>query len=118
MTNHTGMVFQGLLILLLFSGCVAERQTVPERPPIIDMHLHAAKVADLGVGLGPVPSMCSSNEGVVWFGWDPRKPFTIEGASSCAGAKLAAATTDDDLLRQTVAILNRYNIRAVTNSNS
>jgi hypothetical protein len=31
-----------------------------EHAPIIDMHSHAYKVADFGVGLGPSPSSCST----------------------------------------------------------
>jgi len=62
--------------------------------------------------------MCSTNEGTVWFGWDPRKPFKVEDASSCAGTMIAGAKTDEDLMRQTFAALERYNIRAVTSSGS
>jgi hypothetical protein len=55
----------------------------------------------------------------VWYGWDPREAFTIEGSGlSCTGAKVAAPTTDEDLMRQTLAVLQRYNIRAVTSGES
>jgi len=107
------------LILLLLSGCLTWSQTEQQRRLIIDMHLHALRVAELGVGVGPTPTVCSSNENTVWYGWDPRKPFTIEGSGhSCAGAKLAAPTTDEDLMRQTLAALQHYNIRAVTSGES
>ncbi len=49
-------------ILLLLSGCLAWSQAAQEHPPIIDMHLHALRVAELGVGVGPTPTVCSSNE--------------------------------------------------------
>jgi uncharacterized protein len=79
------------------------------------MHLHALKVAEFGVGVGPTPTVCASNENTVWYGWDPTTPFRIEGSGlSCAGGKLSAPKTDEDLMRQTLAVLDRYNIRAVT----
>ena len=49
----------------------------------------------------------------------PRSLSRIEGSGlSCAGATLAAPRTDEDLMRQTLAALQRYNIRAVTSGES
>ena len=81
-----------------------------QRPPIIDMHLHALNVADFG----PTPTVCSDNRGIVWNGWDPRKPLVFAELSSCTGTQWRAPKTDVLLLQQTVAALRRYNIRAVT----
>ena len=119
MKKCIGLVFCSPLILLSLSGCLAWSQVEQKYQPIIDMHLHALKVAEFGVGLGPTPAVCSSNENIVWYGWDPRKPFTIGGSGlSCTGAKFASPTTDEDLMRKTLAILDRYNIRAVTSGDS
>ena len=104
------------LILLLLSEWLTWSQAKQEHPPIIDMHLHAYKVADFGAGLGPI--LCSNNENTVWFGWDPRQPFKIEDSASCAGTRLAGSKTDEDLMRQTLEALERYNIRAVTSGES
>src|SRR4029077_21101545 len=104
------------LILLLLSEWLTWSQAKQENPPIIDMHLHAYKVADFGVGLGPI--LCSNNENTIWFGWDPRQPFKIEDSASCAGTRLAGSKTDEDLMRQTLEALERYNIRAVTSGQS
>jgi uncharacterized protein len=93
-------------------------QSKQEHPPIIDMHLHAYKVADFGVGLGPTPSVCSSNQEKVWYGWDPLAPLELGAMESCAGSKLPAPNTDDELMRQTLATLERFNIRAVTSGDS
>jgi predicted TIM-barrel fold metal-dependent hydrolase len=107
------------LILLPLSACLAWSQAnQQEPPPIVDMHLHASDVTDFGASAGSTPRMCSTNEGNVWFGWDPRRPFKVDGASSCAGPMIAGAMTDEDLMRQTFATLKRYNIRAVTSSGS
>ena len=106
------------LILLLLSECLAWSQAERKRPPIIDMHLHALRVAEFGVGLGPTPAICSSNDDILWYGWDPRRPFKIEDSRSCAGTKFAGSKTDEDLMRQTLAALQRYNIHAVTSGES
>jgi uncharacterized protein len=82
------------------------------------MHLHAYKVADFGVGLGATPSSCSTNEDKVWNGWDTRTPLSLGKLGSCAGIKIPSPTTDDELMRQTLATLKRYNIRAVTSGDS
>lgn len=109
------LVLYGPLILLLLSEGLVRSQTKQEHPPIIDMHLHALKVPDLATGTAPAPGVCSSNENIVWNGWDTRKPFTIEGSGlTCAGTNFVASRTDEELMRQTLAALQRYNIRAVT----
>jgi predicted TIM-barrel fold metal-dependent hydrolase len=116
MKKCIGLVLSRPLILLFLSACLAWSQTRREHPLIIDMHLHAPKVAEFGGGSGPMPRMCSTNEGTVWFGWDARKPFRVEEASSCTGDMIAGAKTDEELMRQTFAALELYNIRAVTSS--
>lgn len=105
-----------LVLLLFISGCLAWSQAEQHRS-IIDMHLHAYKVADFGVGLGPTPSICSSNEEKVWYGWDPRKPLTGY-RGSCTGNRLPAPKTDEELMQQTLAALEHHNIRAVTSGDS
>ena len=82
------------------------------------MHLHAYKVADFGVGVGPTPAACSSNEGNVHYGWDPQKPFKIGDAGSCSGIRIPGPNSDEALMRDTLALLKRYNMRAVTSGDS
>ena len=81
------------------------------------MHLHAFKLADFGVGPGPAPSGCSTNEGKVWYGWDPREPLT-GSRGSCAGVRQAGPKTDEELMAQTLAALAGHNIRAVTSGDT
>jgi len=80
-------------------------QTVEQRTPLIDMHLHAYKVADFGVGLGVTPSICSTNVGKTFYDWDPSRPLNVGNQASCAGTSVAATRTDEDLMRQTLAML-------------
>jgi uncharacterized protein len=80
------------------------------RAPIIDMHLHAYRVADFG----PSPAVCSDNRRLEWTAWDPRKPFSIDEASRCGAPLWPAPGSDSALLAQTLRALERYDIRAVT----
>jgi predicted TIM-barrel fold metal-dependent hydrolase len=109
---------RGLMLLLLFRGCVGWCQAMPESAAIIDMHLHALKVVDFGVGLGASPSFCPSNEDKWYYGWDPQEPLPLGRLGYCSVARIAAPATDEQLMRQTIAILDRDNIRAVTSGDS
>ncbi len=106
-----------LIVLLFLSVNFTWAQAKEPHPPIIDMHLHAYKVADFGVGLGPTPSVCSSNQDKVWYGWDPQKPFAGYHGS-CTGTRMPAPGTDKDLMVQTLASLRSHNIRAVTSGDT
>jgi predicted TIM-barrel fold metal-dependent hydrolase len=106
------------LWIALLPGCPTWAQTEQQHLPIIDMHLHAYKVADFGVGLGATPSACLDNSDRVWNGWDPRTPLKIGELGSCAGTKSPSPSTDDALMRETLMRLKRYNMRAVTSGDS
>src|SRR4051794_29466142 len=113
MTKRIGAaLFCSWMILLLSEFAWA--QTKQPHLPIIDMHLHAYDLADFGVGLGATPATCSTNNDNVWNGWDTRTPLKIGTLGSCAGTKIHAPISNDELMRDTLAILKRYNIRAVT----
>jgi predicted TIM-barrel fold metal-dependent hydrolase len=115
MKKSIGLTFcRPLMILISLSGTLQWSQAEQRHQPVIDMHLHAFRVAEFGVGLGRTPAVCSTNEDTVWYGWDPRRPFKIGGAGSCAGTMLTGSKTDEDLMQQTLTALERYNIRAVT----
>ena len=101
----------GIVFFLLATICgraFAQKTTI--RPPIIDVHLHANRLAEFGQ---TPPKVCTGDQELVFLGWDQRKPFTIGEAQSCP-APLTAPGTDEELLRQTLALLEHYNIRAVT----
>lgn len=74
------------------------------------MHVHALHVADFGPG----PAVCSDNRGITWRGWDPRAPFDLANAGSCNGPLWPAPKTDSALMRETLRVFDRYDIRAVT----
>jgi len=108
--------FRVLLVIAGVTGLILTanaQNTKNQRPPIIDMHLHAHTLSMYGA---LPPSVCTNDQEIVFPGWDPRQPLRLEGnnqAMSCR-VRLKAPATDDELLRETLDLLRRYNIRAVT----
>jgi uncharacterized protein len=80
-----------------------------DRLPIIDMHLHAHTLADYGGG----GRVCTNDEPIEFPGVDPGKPITIDVVMRCAHPR-EAARSDDAVMRESLAALDRFNIYAVT----
>ncbi len=98
-----------VLASLLALQLVAAGQTSPvPKPPIIDVHLHALPANWLGK---PGFTFCAGEQ-ILFPGVDPRTQVTPEQLASCA-APLAAPLTDEEVMRQSLAALEQYNIRAV-----
>jgi predicted TIM-barrel fold metal-dependent hydrolase len=99
------------LILLLLSGCRTSAPSPQERQPIIDMHLHAHTLSMYGT---PPPTICTNDQDIFFPPVDPREPgpLVYERMKSCR-ARLSAPSTDEELLRTMLQMLERYNIRAV-----
>ena len=99
------MLALSLLLFVLPLETHAQRQPLP----IIDMHLHASSLDDFGGGM-PV---CTNDQKIVLRGWDPKEPIAREKLKHCP-SKMPAAATDEALMRETLALLERHNIFAVT----
>jgi hypothetical protein len=80
-----------------------------ERLPIIDMHLHAYPVD----WFPPGSTYCPGNADKQFPGVDPRKSLASQLTETCTDP-FVAPRTSDDVMRQSLAALERYNIRAVT----
>jgi hypothetical protein len=89
---------------------MAPPQTPRQRPPILDMHLHAHTLSMYGT---PPPAVCTNDQEIILPALDPREPLTDERLQVCR-SPLNPPKTDDELLRTTLQALERYNIRAVT----
>ena len=100
------------LIVLLLSGCRTSVPSPQERQRIIDVHLHAHTLSMYGT---PPPSICTNDQDIFYPPVDPREagPRVYERVKSCGGARLSAPSTDEQLRRTIVQMLQRYNIRAV-----
>jgi predicted TIM-barrel fold metal-dependent hydrolase len=79
------------------------------RAPIIDMHLHAHTLDDYGGGA----AVCTNDAPLEFPGVDPREPITIAAVMKCAHP-LTNAASDDAVMRESLALLERRNIYAVT----
>jgi len=104
------MLKPSVVVLMLLAVSL---QGPEQRPlPIIDMHLHAL-TAD---AQGPPPvAMCTPIP--AFSGWDPARPYGAEFMGMlkqppCPDPVWSPAT-DEDLMRQTLAVLERRNIYGV-----
>ncbi|MEM8817199.1 MAG: amidohydrolase family protein [Pseudomonadota bacterium] len=97
----------GLLLACLALSTSSHAET--ERLPIIDMHLHALSLEDMG---GPM-AVCTNEQAVEFPGLDPRQPMTVQAAAVCAEPTMSSSSTPK-LIEETVAMLERYNIYAIT----
>ena len=95
----------GFAVLLASTAALA----TPLPPPVIDMHLHAYKVGDTA----GAPS-CPGNRRPYYVPIDPRLPLDSSKLIACANP-IHASKTDEALMRDSIAMLRKYNIRhAVT----
>lgn len=101
--------------LSLLAGCADSAHTAQtpvrsgSRLPVIDMHLHAHSLADYGGG----GSVCTNDQPIEFPGLDPRQPITIEQAMRCP-SPIRSAASDEAVMTESLAALERHNIWAVT----
>ena len=83
----------GSSVVLLVSACQAQGPSPADRPPIIDMHLHAHSLTQYGGGM---PN-CANDQEILFPGIDPREPITLGHVKTCA-SPMAPAATDEVLM--------------------
>jgi predicted TIM-barrel fold metal-dependent hydrolase len=98
-----------VLVVVLAPGRQGRGPSLPDRPPIIDMHLHAHSLSQYGGGM---PN-CANDQEIVYPGADPREPMSLARLKTCA-SPMPAAATDELLMKNSLARLERHNIFAVT----
>jgi len=97
-----------LLISLLSVSFWTPFALAQDRQPIIDMHMHGTSVSDFG---GPF-TVCTNEQNVSFPGLDPRDAMTIDRAQKC-DEPLMSSLTDEALISETVAMMERFNIYGV-----
>lgn len=104
MKRNANLIF--FLAVLAFGATITPAQ---KRLPILDMHMHA-RLAD-HYGPPPLP-ICAPVDRMPF--WDQSKSFleTLEKFSGCKNP-IWSAKTDEEVLRQTVAVMEKYNIIGV-----
>ena len=95
------------LALLLIPLAAAPQHTARPRPPIIDMHLHALP-ADW---FGPPPQRICTGD-VTFLPRDTRDSADLARLHACL-VPLWSTTSDDDVMKQTLAMMERYNVVGV-----
>lgn len=112
MKTRIGVLISHSVVLLLSAVSSAWPQAAQVHPPIIDMHLHAHTLTMYGT---PPPTICTNDQEVSYPAVDPHdsRPLKYEQLKSCR-TRQSAPSTDQELQRATLEILQRYNIRAVT----
>jgi uncharacterized protein len=93
-------------LLLIPPAATAQRATTPPAP-IIDMHLHALP-AHL---FGPPPQRICTGD-VTFPGRDTRDSVDPQRLHACS-APLWSPTSDEEVMKQTLAMMERYNVVAV-----
>jgi predicted TIM-barrel fold metal-dependent hydrolase len=100
----------GIGLALLWAGAAGAAEAGPYRGPVIDMHLHAFRV-EFAAGA----AACPGDQGAVVPTLDPREDFDPAKFITCK-APLHAPATDEALMRDSLAELERYNIRRAVTS--
>jgi len=90
-------------LALLITAAAATGKPLPQ--PIIDMHLHAYPAGDMA----GAPS-CPGRRRPYYRPLDPRAPFEPSKLIVCTDP-IRASATDDALMRDSIAMLRKYNVR-------
>lgn len=99
------MRFLCINAFFLCSAVAFAQQTAP--PPIIDMHLHAWELS------GPSDGGCVPLESIP--AWDAKQSPNYAFASTHCTDHLKSPGTSEELMKETLKILDDYNITAVAN---
>ena len=85
-------------------------QQTKDVPPIIDVHLHALPANSFG---SPTPPVCTGDKDLVFAPIDPKNGYSLLSMEACS-APMQAPQSDEQLQRDTLDRLDKYNIAAVT----
>ena len=96
--------------IVLAFGLLAAPALARPRPPIIDMHLHAFRL-DFAAGA----EICPGSQATVFPAIDPKAAFDPAKMVACP-EPFRAPASDEALMRDTLAMLAKYNIRRAVTS--
>ena len=112
--KHT-LVLCMAIAVVCFAGLgasVTAQDAAKQRPPVIDMHLHA--LAAKGWPGGP-SRICP---GVDFAAYDPKEKWDPDKWWESCPNPLYPAASDEELLRQMLAVMDRYNVVLAATSGS
>lgn len=98
-----------LIALLALATLLSIQGSSASQPaaPILDVHLHAGPAANFGP---PPVSICAPTE--AFLPRDPQEPYGFDTFAAC-DSMLKSPLTDQELMRQTITVMDRYNIIGV-----
>lgn len=107
----------GSLLAALFALAAPAAGAAQERPPIIDMHMHAYHADDMGP---PPLAICAPFES--WPTWDQRQPYGAQFTQmfknpTCANP-IWSGESDEALMEASIAAMERHNIIAVVSGST
>lgn len=97
----------GVLVILSVIFIQPRAQSQTNRAPILDVHLHAFAANDFGP-----PPVATCAEQLIYLPRDPREPYGFDQFAAC-DSMLHSPTTNDDLMRLTFDLMERYNMVGV-----
>ncbi len=97
-----------VILLCLLAASSAGAQAQKKRLPILDMHMHARTASFYGPP--PLP-ICAPVERMPR--WDQRKPMWQDDSPPACSKPLLSPTTDAELLKETLAMMERHNVTGV-----
>lgn len=97
-----------MTVLSMLGALALQSATVPQAPPIIDMHMHAWTLDEFG---GESVPACIAAQGVEMVGTDAGKPFDFTAQAECK-VVMDSPATDAAVLADTIAQMRRFNIVA------
>lgn len=97
----------GVLVILSVIFVQPRAQSQTNRAPILDVHLHAMAANDFGP-----PPVATCAEQLIYLPRDPREPYSRDQFAAC-GSMLHSPMTNDDLMRRTFDLMERYNVVGV-----
>ena len=109
--GHLMFSYSKLVVLMCVLLSLSAEPRAQKKPlPIIDMHMHARTAHHYGPNPGP---LCAPVEKMPV--WDPARPFgeVLEKSAPPCKRPVQPATTDAELLEQTLAVMKRRNIIGV-----
>lgn len=112
MKRRLAFVWAAVVCVAGLGGPATAQDAPKQRPPIIDMHLHALPVKGWPGG----PSIICPGEDFAAF--DPRTKWDPNHWWETCPNPLTAPTTDEELLREILAVMDRYNVVLAATSGS
>jgi uncharacterized protein len=104
MKNKPVLAWVAVVCVVSLAASAMAQDAPKQHPPVIDMHLHALPAK--GWPGGP-SKMCP---GMDFAAFDPREKWDFDHLWASCPNPIYPVATDEELLRETLAVMDRYNV--------